>query len=130
MPEEFLKIEHPHKANAMKLMKNRLMNLQEENRRLLEQQHKSLYQRIKDLLNEKTHHETDDVYYCLHSGLVLPLKKKHYTTIENALSAVDDSIDQDPKILCNTMSKLHAIQSSLYQLLACKDDSEIKEILI
>ena len=25
VPEEFLKVEHPHKANVMKLMKNRLM---------------------------------------------------------------------------------------------------------
>jgi hypothetical protein len=89
VPEEYLKIEHPHKANVMKLMKNRLMTLQEENKRLLEQQHQSLYQRIKDQLSEKTYHETDEVYYCLHSGLVLPLKKKHYHTVEDALSALD-----------------------------------------
>ena len=34
VPEEFLKIEHPNKANVMKLMKNRLMALQEENKRV------------------------------------------------------------------------------------------------
>ena len=125
VPDEFLKVEHPHKANVMKLMKSRLMSLQDENKWLLEQQHKSLYQRIKDHLNKKTYHETGDFYYCLHSGMVLPLKKKHYLTVEDALSAVDDSIEkifQDPKILCKTMSKQHAIQSNLYQLLTFKED--------
>jgi hypothetical protein len=90
IPKEFLKIEHPNKANVMKLMKNRLMALQEENKRLLENQHKSLYQKIKDNLNGKTDYETDDLYYCLHSGLVLPMKKKHYARIDDALSVLED----------------------------------------
>jgi hypothetical protein len=117
----------------MKLMKNRLMALQEENKRLLENHHKSLFQKIKDNLNGKTYYETDKLYYCLHSGLVLPMKKKHYATIDDALSVLEDTIDKifkDSKILNKTMSKQHSIQSSLYQLLLCQDESEIKEILL
>jgi hypothetical protein len=131
--EEFLKIEHPNKANVMKLMKNQLMTLQEENKRLLENQHKSLYQKIKDNLNGKTYHETDELYYCLHSGLVLPMKKKRYATIDDALSVLEDTIDRifkDSEILSKAMSKQHSIQSCLYQLLICQDESEIKEILL
>jgi hypothetical protein len=126
-------MEHPHKANVMKLMKNRLMTLQEENKPLLEQQQKSLYQRIKDQLNEKIYHETEDVYYCLHSRLVLPLKKKHYPTVDDALSALEDRVDKifkNSKILCKTMSKQYDIQSTLYKLLSCKEESDIKEIIL
>jgi hypothetical protein len=133
IPKEYLKLDSVPKANILKSMKSRLTELQLENKRLLEDQHKSLYQRIKDLLNEKNYYESDDVYYCLHSGLVLPLKKKHYPSIDDALYAVDDSIDKIFKILCKTMSKQHAIQSSLYQLLTCvntEQDDDIKEILL
>ena len=70
----------------MKLMKNKIICLQEENKRLLDKQveleHKSLYQRINELLDEKdNYYECDDVYYFLYSGLVIPLKKKYYPTI-------------------------------------------------
>ena len=57
VPEEHLKIEHPHKENVMKLMKSRMNSLQEENRRLLENQHKSLYQRIQGHLNDKSYYQ-------------------------------------------------------------------------
>ena len=70
IPKEYLRLDSVPKANILKSMKSRLTELQLENKRLLEDQHKSLYQRIKYILNEKNYYETDDVYYCLHSGLV------------------------------------------------------------
>jgi hypothetical protein len=136
IPKEFLKLDSAPKANILKTMKIRLTELQLENKRLLENQNKSLYQRIKDNLNEKTYHETDDMYYCLHSGLVLPMKKKHHSSIEDALLVLDDSIDKifkDSKILQKTVAKQHSIQSKLYYLLTCSNaqrDDDIKEILL
>jgi hypothetical protein len=131
--EEYLKIEHPQKANIMKLMKNRLIALQKENKVLLEQQQKSLYQRIKDHLNEQNYYETKDVFYCLHSGMVLPLKKKLYPSIEEAMAILDESVDKifkDSKVLLKTMSKQHSIQTKLFQLLINKTEAETKEILL
>jgi hypothetical protein len=84
-------------------------------------------------LNGKTYYETDELYYCLHSGLVLPMKKKYYATIDDALSVLADTIDgifKDSEILSKAMSKQHSIQSCLYQLLICQIESEIKEILL
>ncbi len=84
-------------------------------------------------MNRKTYYETDKLYYCLHSGLVLPMKKKDYSTIDDALSVLEDTIDKifkDSKILSKAMSKQHSIQSCLYQLLICQDESEMKEILL
>lgn len=84
-------------------------------------------------MNEKNYYQTDEIHYCLHSGLVLPLKKKYYPTIDDALSVLDDLIDKlfkDSKGLHKTMSKQHSIQSNLHQLLTCQEESEIKEIVL
>lgn len=119
IPKEFLKVDSVPKANIMKLMKNRLMALQEENKRLLEEQHKPLYQRIMENLGDCNYYETNNVYYCLHSGLVL-LKKKYYPTLEDALAVLDENVTmifKDQKILCRKMSKQHSLQSTLLRLL-------------
>jgi hypothetical protein len=61
------------------------------------------------------------------------MKKKDYSTIDDALSVLEDTIDKifkDSKILSKAMSKQHSIQSCLYQLLICQDESEMKEILL
>jgi hypothetical protein len=130
VPDEFFKLEHPQKANIMKVMKNRLMILQQQNQRLLEERNKPLYQRIKEISKEKNFFETDDMYYCLQSGMVLPMKKKQYPSVESALSKLDDSIDKifkDSKLLCKAMAKQHSIQSNLFKLLSCQGESESKE---
>jgi hypothetical protein len=53
IPEDMLKKDNPNKANITKLMKSRINELEESVKQLLQQQHKSLYQRIQDLLDEK-----------------------------------------------------------------------------
>jgi len=135
IPKEFLKLDAPPKANIMKLMKARVMALEEENKRLLEQQHKPLYERIKENLNGNTHYETDDVFYCLHSGLVLPFKKKHYPTLEDVLAVLEENVTmifKDSKLLCRTMSKQHSLQSTLLRLITHPqtEDEDVKEILL
>jgi len=137
IPKEFLKLDSVPKANIMKLMKNRLMALQEENKRLLEEQHKPLYQRIMENLGDCNYYETDDVFYCLHSGLVLPFKKKHYPTLQDAMAVLDENVTmifKDQKILCRTMSKQHSLQSALLRLLTRpqtdQEDEDVKEIML
>ena len=136
VPEEYLKIDQPQKPNVMKLMKNKIIYLQEENKRLVEREQKSLYQRINELLDEKdNYYECDDAYYFLHSGLVIPLKKKYYQTVEEAMKGLDDAIDKifkDTKSVQKTMFKQHSIQSNLYELLTCSKDNknDVKDVLL
>lgn len=59
-------MEHSHKANVM------MINGIARRKNSLHHGVKSLHKRIQDILNEKYYYETDDIYYCLHSGLVQP----------------------------------------------------------
>ena len=111
-------------------MKNKLTELQQENKRLLEQQQKTLYERIKECLSDCNYYETEELYYCLHSGLVITLKKKHYPTVKEALSVLDDNVSlifKDYKLLQKTLSKQSTIQSTLYQLLTTSNSNNTKD---
>ena len=87
IPEDMLKIDNPIKANPNKLLKSRIQSLEDKCRVLLQNQYKSLYHRIKELLDDN-YHETSDCFYLLHSGLVLPFKKVHYPTIADTQRAI------------------------------------------
>ena len=140
VPEDMLKKDNPNKANITKLMKSKINELEDTVQQLLKQQHKSLYQRIQDLLDEKemNYHEMNDTFYLLHSGIVFPFKKRHYPTVDAALSHLDKVVDnlfKDSKLLQKMMQKQHSIQSKLYQELlsigkSTDDDDEVKEILL
>ena len=69
-------------------MKSRINKLGESVKQLLQQQHKSLYQRMQDLLDEKEmkYHEINDTFYLLHFDTVWPFKRKYYPTVDAALS--------------------------------------------
>jgi hypothetical protein len=139
IPEDMLKKDNPNKANITKLMKSRINELEESVKQLLQQQHKSLYQRIQDLLDEKElkYHEINDTFYLLHSGIVFPFKKKYYPNVDAALSDLEkvaDNLFKDNKMLQKMMHKQHSIQSKLYQELLnigkSNEDDEVKEILL
>ena len=130
IPKEYLKLDTVPKANILKSMKNKLTFLQEENKRLLEQQQKTLYERIKECLSDCNYYETEELYYCLHSGLVITLKKKHYPTVKDALSILDESVVKlfkDSKLLQKTLSKQPTIQSTLHQLLTTSNSNNTKD---
>ena len=91
---------------------------------MLQNQYKSLYHRIKELLDDN-YHETPDCFYLLHSGLVLPFNKVHYPTIDEAERAVDKkvrNIFSDIEILPKVMEKQHKLQQKLYQIIMNNED--------
>jgi hypothetical protein len=134
IPDEMLKIDNPVKANPNKLLKSKIQSLEDKCRVLLQNQYKSLYHRIKELLDDN-YHETSDCFYFLHSGLVLPFKKRYYPTIASVLSAVDKmvhSIFSDIEILPKVMEKQHKLQQKLYRMIMNNDSNsdETKEIIL
>jgi len=74
------------------------------------------------------YYESNDIYYCLHSGIIIPMKKKNYPTVDDALSNLDDTVTaifKDSKILQKTMLKQHSIQFKLYELLTATGVSSL-----
>ena len=137
IPHEMLKVENPTRANVAHLMKNKINELENTVKHLLKQQHKSLYQKIKDLLDHE-HYEGDDAFYLLHSGLVIPFKKRRYPSVDDALDAVDKVVKdlfKDSHMLQKMFERQHGIQSKLYQMLMSKEneddeDEDVKNILL
>ena len=72
IPAEYLKLDSVPKANILKSIKIRLMELEETNKQLVLNQDKTLYQRIMDNLNGSTYYQSDNCYYFLQSGIVIP----------------------------------------------------------
>jgi hypothetical protein len=133
IPEDMFKQDNPVKVNPNKLLKSKTQSLQDKCRVLLQNQYKSLYHRIKELLDDN-YHETSDCFYLLHSGLVLPFKMVHYSTKDDARRAVDKkfcTIFSDIDIFPKVMEKQHKIQHKLYQLIMKnEDDSDEKRNVI
>lgn len=120
LPKEFLKQDSVPKANIFKSMKIKLIKLEESNKQLLLDQNKSLYQRISDKLNGLNYYESDTNYYFLHSGIVIPIRKQKYSSLEDAQNGMEEFVTQvfsDSTLLSKTMSKQHSIQTKLYKLI-------------
>ena len=132
-----MKIENPIRANITKNMKSKINQLETTVRDLIKQLNVPSYQRIKNLLDGDRHFETDDNIYCLHSGIIIPLRRKHYKTLEYALESIDDvasRLFKEPKALTKLMEKQVDIQSELFQLLMNEgqltDEDETREITL
>jgi hypothetical protein len=134
IPEDMMKIDNPIKANPNKLLKSKIQSLEDKCRVLLQNQYKSLYHRIKELLDDN-YHETSDCFYLLHSGLVLPFKKVHYPTIADAQRAVDKKVRvifSDIEILPKVVEKQHKLQQKLYQIIMNNenDSDEVRNVIL
>jgi hypothetical protein len=134
IPEDMPKIENPIKANPNKLLKSRIQSLEDKCRVLLQNQYKSPFHRMKELLDDN-YHETSDCFYLLHSGLVLSFKKVHDPTIADAQRAIDKKVRDifsDIEILPKVMEKQQKLQQKLYQIVMNKDDDsdEVRDIIL
>ncbi len=134
VPSEMFKIENPTKANPSLLLKNKIASLEEKCRSLLINQHKSLYHRMKEILDDDCH-VTADTYYILNSGLVLPFKRKYYSTLDDARENVEDMVQrifQDSAVLPKVLEKQHKLQSKLLKMILSGEDAEddVKEIIL
>jgi hypothetical protein len=134
VPESMFKCENLNKANINKSMKNKILTLEERVKTLMNNQSKSLYRRVKELLDDNCY-ETDSTIYILHSGLVLPFKRDFYPTLEDAKDNLDKMVHRlfkDTKVLGKVMEKQHSVQEKLYDLVMNEYDSEsdTREILV
>ena len=135
VPSEMFKIENPSKANPSKLLKNKINSLEDKCRSLIQNQYKSLYHRMKEILDDDCH-VTEDTYYLLHSGLVLPFKRRHYSSLNDARENVDDMVHrifQDSAVLPKVLEKQHKLQSKLFRLImngTSDEDEDVKEIVL
>ena len=85
VPDKYLKLENPKRANIMALMKQRIAELEQMNKQLAKAKHKSTYHKIKKALGDNRHFETDSKIFIIAHGVVYPLKKKHYSSQKKLL---------------------------------------------
>ena len=122
-PDKYLKLENPKRANIMAVMKQRITELEQMNKQLAKAKHKSTYHKIKTALGDNRHFETDTKIFIIAHGVVYPLKKKHYSSTEEALDAAEEIekvIWKDTKLLEKFMSNQPKIQSKLLEVLTKK----------
>jgi uncharacterized protein (UPF0248 family) len=130
------KLQNPMKANPSKLLKGKILSLEEKCQSLMRHQHKSLYRRIKEIIGDSCY-ETNDTIYLLHSGLVIPFKRKHYPTCDNAKASLEMMVHRiftDIKMLPKVMYKQQSLQEKLYKIVMSGDDDsnsdDVKEIIL
>jgi hypothetical protein len=91
--------------------------LEQINKHLAKAKHKSTYHKIQKALGDNRHFETDNKIFIIAHGVVYPLKKKHYSSTEEALDAAEEIervIWNDSKLLEKFMSNQ---QSKLLEVL-------------
>ena len=120
VPDKYLKLENPKRANIMAVMKQRISELEQMNKQLAKANHKSTYHKIQKALGDNRHFETDTKIFIISHGVVYPLRKKHYSSTEEALDAAEEIekvIWKDTKLLEKFMSNQPKIQSKLLEVL-------------
>jgi hypothetical protein len=123
VPDKYLKLENPKRANIMAVMKQRIAELEQMNKQLAKAKHKSTYNKIKKALGDNRYFETGTKIFIIAHGVVYPLKKKHFSSTEEALDAAEEIekvIWKDTKLLQKLMSNQPKIQSKLLEVLTKK----------
>jgi ribosomal protein S18 len=120
VPDKYLKLENPKRANIMAVMKQRITELEQMNKKLAKAKHKTTYHKIQEALGDNRHFETDSKIFIIAHGVVYPLRKRHYSSTEEALDAAEEIekvIWKDTKLLEKFMSNQPKIQSKLLEVL-------------
>jgi ribosomal protein S18 len=90
------------------------------NKKLAKAKHKTTYHKIQEALGNNRHFETDSKIFIIAHGVVYPLRKRHYSSTEEALDAAEEIekvIWKDTKLLEKFMSNQPKIQSKLLEVL-------------
>lgn len=120
VPSKYLKLQNTSRPNINALLKQRLTQLEQENKLLKTKRFKSTISVIKELLDGKCYFEGDDHYYCFKDNLIMPVKKSKYPIVEDALKKHETTMEQvwkDSQTLQKVMSKQEKLQETLLELL-------------
>ena len=120
VPEKYMKLDNPKRANVLSLMKDKLNQLESLNKDLLTKLDvKSRYQQIKQLMGERKYYETERDIYCVGDECIVyqmritESKEEAYQLLERYIQCVW----KDPSLLARLMEKQVKIQSKLLHLL-------------
>jgi hypothetical protein len=120
VPDKYMKLDNPKRANVLSLMKEKLNQLESLNKDLLTKLDvKSRYQQIKQLMGERKFYETERDIYCVGDECIVyqmritESKEEAYQLLERYIQCVW----KDPSMLARLMEKQVKIQSKLLHLL-------------
>ena len=120
VPEKYMKLDNPKRANVLSLMKDKLNQLESLNKELLTKLDvKSRYQQIKQLMGERKYYETERDIFCVGDECIVyqmritESKEEAYQLLERYIQCVW----KDPSMLARLMEKQVKIQSKLLYLL-------------
>jgi hypothetical protein len=120
VPEKFLKLQNTTRPNINALMKQRLTELEAENKCLKSNKYRCTTTRIKEQLNGKCYYESEDYFYCFKDNIIVPVKKSKYPKVEDALQKHESTMEEvwkDSDILHKVIQKQDKLQETLLALL-------------
>lgn len=131
VPSKYLKLQNTNRPNINALLKQRLTQLEEENKCLKSNRFKCSITQIKELLCGKCYYEADDYYYCFKDNLIMPVKKSKYPKVEDALQKHETTMAEvwkDSETLHKVIQKQEKLQETLLALLV--DSQQFDEKVI
>jgi len=121
VPDKYMKLDNPKRANIMALMKDKLNQLESLNRELMcKLDVKSRYQQIKELMGERKYFETERDIFCVGDECVVyqmritDSKEEAHQLLEKYMRCVW----KDPQLIARLMEKQEKIQTKLLQMLS------------
>ena len=121
VPDKYMNLDNPKRANIMAIMKDKLNQLESLNRELMcKLDVKSRYEQIKELMGERKYYETERDIFCVGDECVVyqmritDSKEEAYQLLEKYMRYVW----KDPQLIARLMEKQDKIQTKLLQLLS------------
>lgn len=121
VPDKYMKLDNPKRANIMALMKDKLNQLESLNRELMcKLDVKSRYQQIKELMGDRKYFETERDIFCVGDECVVyqmritDSKEEAHQLLEKYMRCVW----KDPQLIARLMEKQEKIQNKLLQMLS------------
>ncbi len=118
VPDKYMKLDNPKRANIMALMKDKLNQLESLNRELMcKLDVKSRYQQIKELMGDRKYFETERDIFCVGDECVV-YQMRITDSKEEAHQLLEKYMWKDPQLIARLMEKQDKIQTKLLQLLS------------
>lgn len=128
VPEKYMKIDNPKRANIMSIMKDKIIQLEKLNADLMTKLNaKGKYQQIKELMCERKYFENEHDIFCVQDGIVFQMRIRNKDSDKgyNQLQELKEAAWNNTDILNKIMGRQGRIQEKLLKLLSNETVQEI-----
>jgi maltooligosyltrehalose synthase len=119
VPDKYMKMENPERANIMLKMKERMLQLEDLNTQLMSKLNtKSCLEQITEVLAGSKYYETDSEIFKIENGIVFYLRRKDVEgNLKQCLDEFVVKVLNNPSKLSKIMDRQQMFQQKLFNLL-------------